>query len=910
MDNLADLKSFEEVFSKLKLSANVFSVLKKTKVDKVKMSKRTKSMDIALICDSVLNESCFPDFESDIKNNFPFVSDVSINIFYDVENTFKEKIDEYWVNILNSVKRKSPLCYNLLKNAVLEVEGNTIIVNVDCKSAFLFRAKKIDEKIKSDFNKRFNLNVMVLFKNNPIKAKPDSEKKEEIKSIIKKVSELNFEKQEEKNDKVKNNNTFKSSSEQRNFSDNSKFRKKRINTKFSQFNDNIVKIRDSVIEGETIAISGRILAFEERETKNGKFVISIDITDFTDSVSVKFFLKPEEYTDEIKKLIKVKNYVNVKGRVQFDTFADELNIIANNICEGNAPELKTDDSDEKRVELHLHTQMSMMDGINSASDYIERAAFWGHKAIAVTDHGVVQAYPEAMDAAKKYGIKILYGIEAYIVDDLGAVVQGARGQKLDEEYVVFDLETTGLMKETDKIIEIGAVKIRNGEVVDKFSSFVNPNIKLDDEIVKITGITDDMLKDASYENAVLPRFCEFFGDAVLVAHNADFDVGFLRQWAKFNDVEINNTVVDTVELSKLLFPKLPKYKLDVVAKHLGVSLENHHRAVDDAVCTAEIFVKCTELLKERNVFSLNDINILAGKDINVKKLKTYHAVILVKNQKGLRNLYELISKSHIEYFFRRPRIPKSEYLKFKDGLIIGTACEAGEFFKAVFENKPEEIIKGLIDFYDYLEIQPIGNNEFMIRDKKVGSRNELIEINKKIVALGDKYGKPVVATCDAHFLDPEDEFYRRIIQAGEGFKEVDSQPPLFFRTTEEMLLEFDYLGKEKAYEVVVKNTNLICDMIGDVKPIPDETFPPKIDGAEEQLTEITMTKAKSIYGDPLPDIVAKRLDRELNSKKWFCRFIYYCSKTCMGLKRPRIYCRFKRFCWVFFCRYYGGHYGG
>ncbi len=865
MDNLADLKSFEEVFSKLKLSANVFSVLKKTKVDKVKMSKRTKSMDIALICDSVLNESCFPDFESDIKNNFPFVSDVSINIFYDVENTFKEKIDEYWVNILNSVKRKSPLCYNLLKNAVLEVEGNTIIVNVDCKSAFLFRAKKIDEKIKSDFNKRFNLNVMVLFKNNPIKAKPDSEKKEEIKSIIKKVSELNFEKQEEKNDKVKNNNTFKSSSEQRNFSDNSKFRKKRINTKFSQFNDNIVKIRDSVIEGETIAISGRILAFEERETKNGKFVISIDITDFTDSVSVKFFLKPEEYTDEIKKLIKVKNYVNVKGRVQFDTFADELNIIANNICEGNAPELKTDDSDEKRVELHLHTQMSMMDGINSASDYIERAAFWGHKAIAVTDHGVVQAYPEAMDAAKKYGIKILYGIEAYIVDDLGAVVQGARGQKLDEEYVVFDLETTGLMKETDKIIEIGAVKIRNGEVVDKFSSFVNPNIKLDDEIVKITGITDDMLKDASYENAVLPRFCEFFGDAVLVAHNADFDVGFLRQWAKFNDVEINNTVVDTVELSKLLFPKLPKYKLDVVAKHLGVSLENHHRAVDDAVCTAEIFVKCTELLKERNVFSLNDINILAGKDINVKKLKTYHAVILVKNQKGLRNLYELISKSHIEYFFRRPRIPKSEYLKFKDGLIIGTACEAGEFFKAVFENKPEEIIKGLIDFYDYLEIQPIGNNEFMIRDKKVGSRNELIEINKKIVALGDKYGKPVVATCDAHFLDPEDEFYRRIIQAGEGFKEVDSQPPLFFRTTEEMLLEFDYLGKEKAYEVVVKNTNLICDMIGDVKPIPDETFPPKIDGAEEQLTEITMTKAKSIYGDPLPDIVAKRLDRELNS---------------------------------------------
>ncbi len=862
MDNSVALKDFEYVFSKLKLSANVSNVLKKTRVDKIKMFKKTNSMDIALICDSILNESCLPDFENDIKNNFPFVSNVNINIFYNVENTLKDKIEKYWVNILNFVKRKSPMCYNLLKNAKREIEQNTIIIGVDCKSAFLFRAKNIDVEIKNTFKNRFDLVVNVIFKNNPVKKKSISEKRQELKSIVNKTI---FEKNQE--EKLSNNtdNTRFTENNQKNTLENQKFKTKRINVKFSKFNGNITKIKDSVIEGETIIISGKILFFEERETKNGKYIINIDITDFTDSVSVKFFLKPDEYTDDVKALLKVKNYINVKGKVQFDTFSNEINIMAINICEGTSPEPKIDNAPEKRVELHLHTQMSMMDGINSAKEYIERAAFWGHKAIAITDHGVVQAYPEAMDAAKKYGVKILYGVEAYLVDDLGAVVQSSKGQSLDDEYVIFDLETTGLMKETDKIIEIGAVKVKNGKIIDKFSAFVNPKIKLSEKIIELTNITDDMLENEPDEDIILPKFLKFFGNAVLVAHNANFDIGFIRQWAKFKNIQINNTVIDTVELSKLLFPNLSKYKLDIVAKHLGLSLENHHRAVDDAGCTAEIFIKCSEILKKEDIFNIDSINILASKNINIKKLKTYHAIILVKNQKGLRNLYELISKAHINYFFRFPRIPKSEYLKYNDGLIIGTACEAGEFFKAVFENKPEEIIKELADFYDYFEIQPIGNNEFMLRDGMVGSKNELIEINKKIVALGEKYNKPVVATCDAHFIDPEEEFYRRIIQAGEGFKEVDNQPPLFYRTTEEMLSEFNYLGEKKAFEVVVKNTNLICDMIDNVKPIPDETFPPKIDGAEEQLTEITTTKAKSIYGDPLPEVVAKRLEKELNS---------------------------------------------
>ena len=887
MENACTLKSFEDVFSKLKLSANVISVLKKTNVNNVKMSKHTKVMDIGLVCNNILNESCIGDFKEDIKFNFPFISDVNINIFYDVESSFEEKIDKYWVNILNVVKSKSPICYNILKKAKVDIEENTVIINVDCKSAFLFRAKDIDGEIKRAFKNRFNMIINVIFKNNPIKIKTDDEKKKELevftnKAIIAsidlgKIAEQSKEKAnsttiaEKKSVEIKvpfegNSRDLSSGYENgSSFADKSKFRKKKVKVKFSKFNDDITKIRGSIIENETVAISGKILSFEERETKKGNIIISIDMTDLTDSVTVKFFLKPEEYTDEVKNILKPKKYIKVKGKAEYDTYTKEVDVMASNICEANPPKPKMDNAPEKRVELHLHTNMSMMDGINPAKDYIERASVWGHKAIAITDHGVVQAYPEAMDASKKFGVKVLYGVEAYIVDDLGAVVQAGKGQSLDDEYVVFDLETTGLNKETDKIIEIGAVKVKNGKIVDKFSAFVNPKVKLTEKIIELTNITDDMLENEPTEDVIMPKFLEFFGDSVLVAHNANFDVGFVRQWAKQNDIEITNTVIDTVELSKVLFPELSRYKLDIVAKHLGISLENHHRAVDDAYCTAEIFVKCIEYLREKDVSNVEQINILASENIDVKKLKTYHAVILVKNQKGLRNLYELISKAHIEYFFRRPRIPKSEYLKFKEGLIIGTACEAGEFYKAVFENKPDDVIKGLIDFYDYLEIQPIGNNDFMIRENKVKSEEELKNVNKRIVELGEKYNKLVVATCDAHFLDPEDEFFRRIIQTGEGFKDVDNQPPLYYRTTEEMLKEFDYLGEEKAYEIVVTNTNLIADMIEDVKPIPDETYAPKIDGAEEQLTEITMNKAKSIYGAELPEIVAKRLDRELNS---------------------------------------------
>ena len=528
-----------------------------------------------------------------------------------------------------------------------------------------------------------------------------------------------------------------------------------------------------------------------------------------------------------------------------------------------------DTAEEKRVELHLHTQMSSMDGVTPVKTYIKRAIEWGHKAIAITDHGVVQAFPDAMNAADKSDLKVIYGVEAYLIDDLGNAVFSPRGQNLDDTYVVFDIETTGLSKEKEMITEIGAVKVADGKIIDRFSTFVNPQRPISAEITKLTGITDDMVKDAPTIENVLPEFLKFCEDTVLVAHNASFDTGFIRIAAERAGLgELHHTVVDTLELARALLPELNKHKLDIVCEYLGVTLNGHHRAVNDAEATAEVFIKFLDMLAEKKIFTLDEINVLASRTVNYKKLRAYHAIILVKNYTGLRNLYELVSMAHIDYFFRRPRIPKSKFMQMREGLILGSACEAGELYRALLDGEPKQRIEELVHFYDYLEIQPLGNNKFMIdspRVENIHSMEDIKNMNRKIVELGETYGKPVVATCDVHFIDPDDAAYRKIIMAAEGFPDADNQPPLYFRTTDEMLAEFDYLGEEKAREVVITNTNLIADQIEKIKPIPDETFPPKIEGADEQLRQICMDKAHSIYGDPLPPLVQERLETELNS---------------------------------------------
>lgn len=638
------------------------------------------------------------------------------------------------------------------------------------------------------------------------------------------------------------------------------------------FDDEAIELATITHEIGEGAIRGRIRGVEVKELRTGKQLMTFTVTDFTDSMSVKLFLNTKENLDEIKGDIKDGAFVKIKGVIAMDSWSKEIAVSSVRGIK-KIPDFtrkRMDNSDVKRVELHCHTKMSDMDGVSEVSDIIKQASKWGMPAIAITDHGVCQAFPDANHTVEKLdGFKVIYGVEAYLVDDLKALIENPDGQTFDDTYVVFDLETTGFSSEHDRIIEIGAVKYKNRRCVDSFSCFVNPEIPIPFRIEKLTGINDSMVIDAQTIEEVLPKFIEFCEGAVLVAHNADFDSGFIKAKAKqVMGIDKEYTVVDTVALARVLLPQLNRYKLDTVAKAVGVSLENHHRAVDDADCCAGIFLKFMTMMEERGITNLNQAESLADERENiVKKLPSYHAIILAKNDVGRNNLYRLTSMAHLKYFNRRPRIPKSELLKHREGLILGSACEAGELYRAILDNKSEQDIARLVEFYDYLEIQPLGNNRFMIdsEDIWVSSEQDLIDINKKIVSLGEIFGKPVAATCDVHFLNPEDEVYRRIIMAGQGFDDADNQAPLFLRTTEEMLNEFQYLGSDKAYEVVVKNTNMIADMCEKISPVRPDKCPPVIENSDETLRKICYTTAHEMYGEELPEIVKERLDRELNS---------------------------------------------
>lgn len=612
-----------------------------------------------------------------------------------------------------------------------------------------------------------------------------------------------------------------------------------------------------------VEIEGEVFRIDIKETKNGKFIMSFFITDFSSSITVKLFPKPDKL-DEIKSQIAEGSYLKVVGEATFDKFSNEIVVMAKFI-DKMEKQKRMDMCEEKRVELHLHTQMSGMDGVSSASSLIKRAKEWGHKAIAITDHGVVQAFPEALDAAKKHGVKVIYGVEGYLVDDGEPIVYNPMLKTLDDEFVVFDIETTGFNPQTDEIIEIGAVKIKNYQIIDRFSVLINPNKEISVEIEKLTGITNDLVKDRETIDVILPKFLDFVGNATLVAHNAKFDTSFIREKAKKINLQYNYSIVDTLPLARWLLPELKKHKLNIIAEHLGVSLENHHRAVDDAEATAKIFLKFLEMLKEREAKTLEDINNLYSGNFDIRKADLHHVVILVKNYEGLYNLYKIVSMAHCNYFFKKPRIPKSLLQQMREGLIIGSACEAGQLYKGIVNNLSDKELEDIIKFYDYLEIQPIANNIFLYETGKVDSVEKLYEYNKRIVELGEKYNKPVIASGDVHFLDPHDEYFRRILMAGQGFSDADNQAPLYFKTTDEMLEEFKYLGEEKAYEVVITNTNMIADMVEVIKPIPDETFPPKIDGADEEIRNMTMTNAHNLYGENLPEVVEKRLEKELNS---------------------------------------------
>ncbi len=628
----------------------------------------------------------------------------------------------------------------------------------------------------------------------------------------------------------------------------------------------------SQIQGEIgdVVIRGRIVATDEREIRGEKTILFLTITDFTDTMVIKLFTRNEDL-DELRGSLKKGIFVKLKGVASLDRFDHELTV-ASVMGIKKIPDFTTkrmDQSVRKRVELHCHTKMSDMDGVSDVGDIIAQAVAFGHRSLAITDHGAVQAFPVANHAIPKGAdFKLIYGVEAYLVDDTKRIVKDPEGQDFRGDFVVFDLETTGFSPKKNKIIEIGAVKVQNGAITDRFSTFVNPQLPIPFDIEELTGIRDDMVMDAPLIGEILPEFMEFCKGCVMVAHNAEFDMSFIQKNCEDLHLACDFTVADTVAMARFLLPQLNRYKLDTVAKAVGVSLENHHRAVDDAACTAEIFVKFIEMFENRHITTLDELNEKGIPTAEaICKMPAYHAIILAKNDVGRVNLYRLVSLSHLKYYHKRPRIPKSELQKYREGLILGSACEAGELYRALLNGRPAQELARLVEFYDYLEIQPVGNNAFMLRDSKspVNSIEDIQDLNRQIVQLGEDFHKLVVATCDVHFLNPEDEIYRRIIMAGKGFSDADEQAPLYLRTTEEMLAEFEYLGSEKAEEIVITNTNKIADMCEKISPVRPDKCPPVIENSDQMLRDICYNKAHEMYGPDLPELVSERLERELNS---------------------------------------------
>ncbi len=902
-----DYKKFFNVFPDLRLKADLEELMSLVFVEKIASNHSKSSLKIYIVSTRLIPRYDKLYVQKEIEKQLfgNMAVKVIIDDRYVLSKQYSPKTlwDEYSDSIMAELKDFNIVMYNMLRKGDVEFTDNDTL-KLTLEDSVLGKSKEAELKgyVEEIIVKRCGLPVNISigykeYKESRFRRQQEQKVENEVAMIMERIRENEAGKKandskdhESSKDKKKteasdNNNTVKANKGGQDKAGEKKFFRRESFSKSDnpdviygrEFDDEFVKIEDITGESGVVAIKGQIISADTREIRNERTIVTFAVTDFTDTIKAKMFIKNENLL-EIMEHIKEGQFIRLKGMALFDTYDKEVSIASvTGIMKAKDTRVsRMDTSVEKRVELHCHTKMSDMDGVSDASDLIKTAIKWGHKALAITDHGCVQGFTDALHALDKIkgsykakgetlDFKVLYGVEAYLVDDLKDIVTDANGQSLDDTYVVFDIETTGLSAAYDKIIEIGGVKVQGGVIVDKFSEFINPQMPIPFKIEQLTSINDSMVMEADTVDAVLPRFLEFCEGAVMVAHNADFDMSFIFKNASDLGIDFKCTIVDTVSLARVLIPSISRYKLDTVAKAVGVTLEHHHRAVDDAGCTAEIFVKFIQMLKDRNITNLNMVNDMSkSSETAIKKLPSHHAIILAKNETGRINLYRLVSNSHIKYFNRQPRIPKSDFLANREGLIIGSACEAGELYQAVYGGKSDAEIARLVNFYDYLEIQPIGNNMFMV-NKGDTTVEKLIEINKKIVKLGEKFDKPVVATCDVHFLNPEDEIYRRIIMAGKGFDDADEQAPLYLRTTEEMLEEFKYLGSDKAYEVVVTNTNKIADMIENISPVHPDKAPPVIPNSDQILRNICYNTAHSMYGEKLPEVVTERLERELNS---------------------------------------------
>ena len=885
-------KRFFDVFPTLQTEKEIEGLFEGVEVTKVTTTSLKDRLKIYFLSTHLIPKVYIYQMEQMIREQLFARTPISIQIVerYQLSEQYTPEnlLREYRDSILEELKEKSAVEYNMFLNAKCTFENESILC-MTLEDTIVAKGKQdsIVELLQEVFNERCNVpvEVRVLYE----EAKESKHKKyneirlqQEIRAIVEGNESRRKEHVEEEKEKKPEENkerTVKPKEEKK------PFQKKEFYSSVKRsddpnviygrnFEDDTIELSQVVGEMGEITIRGKVIQFDTREIRNEKTIIMFAVTDFTDTIMVKMFTRNEQLPEILSEINKGA-FLKIKGVTTIDKFDGELTIGSVTGIK-KIPDFTTtrkDTSPVKRVELHCHTKMSDMDGVSEVKAIVKRAHDWGHKAIAITDHGVVQAFPDANHYIetldKDDPFKIIYGVEGYLVDDLTDIAVNEDNQTLDDAFVVFDIETTGFSSVKDKIIEIGAVKVENGKIVSRYSTFVNPEVPIPFEITKLTSITDAMVIDAPKIETVLPEFMEYVGDAVLVAHNAGFDVGFIEENCRRLGMERKLTSVDTVALARVLLPTLSRYKLNIVAKTLGISLENHHRAVDDAGATAEIFVKFVEMLKEREITTLKGVNEFGAMNPDaIRKMPAHHVIILAKNDVGRVNLYTLVSMSHLKYFGRMPRIPKSELNRYREGLIVGSACEAGELYQAILNDKSEEQIAKIVNFYDYLEIQPLGNNAFMLESERISNVNtkeDLIQINKKIVKLGEEFQKMVVGTCDVHFLDPDDEVYRRIIMTGKGFSDADDQAPLYLRTTEEMMSEFSYLGSAKAEEIVITNPNRIADMIDPISPVRPDKCPPVIQNSDQELRDICYEKAHSMYGENLPDMVVERLERELNS---------------------------------------------
>ena len=874
-----ELKTVKEVFPDEKFNELILN----SKIKSANIYKKTNDLALTLISENKVDLKSIYEFERFLKNKFR-VKEARIII----EANIDFNIDKEWEGITRYLGAKHPMTRPILINSKPIIKDKSLQVKLAIKGrdflsggGFENELEKIlsdfyGQKLKVEYVEEIDEQLVKKYEENTrriermaieLASQENAVEEDEAKSNTQnKKLEQKSEPKAQKNEKIESTDNFEAPIEE------PAEITPLILGRSLNIKETLVKVEDIGVDSGKISLDGEIINMDSRELKSGKFLVLFDLYDGTSTITCKAFVVPEKVKEVLKRLKETKG-VKIEGTAQFDPFSKELGVIANTIIEtpGKKKNKRMDNAEVKRVELHMHTQMSQMDGMTSAKDLIKRAMSWGMKSIAITDHGVVQAFPEAHKLLGRDNpdMKVIYGVEAYLVPDKTPIVASAKNQDIDTEYCVLDLETTGFSFRTEKITEVGIMKIKNGEVIDSFETFVNPEKPIPYRVVEVTNITDDMVKDAPKIDEVFPKILEFIGDSVLVAHNADFDIGFLKYNASQLGYTLENTYLDTLRLAKELFPNYKKYKLGIIAENLGIKVEVAHRALDDVDTTVKVLKVMMNMLKEKGAKTVNDIDKVAADEEFVKdaykKLPSYHAIILAQNYVGLKNLYKLVSLSHLHYFYKKPRILKSLFKKYSEGLLLGSACEQGELYRAIVAGKDDEEIENIAKDYDYLEIQPLGNNEFMVRNGTVANEEALKDINRKIVELGEKLNKLVVATCDVHFMDPQDEIYRRILQAGQGYDDADQQAPLYLRTTNEMIAEFEYLGMDKAYEVVVTNTNKIADMCERISPISPEKCPPHIPGCEQTIKEIAYEKAHELYGETLPEIVQTRLDKELNS---------------------------------------------